>query len=74
MLTNYGFDEQSLSVVTLEACIDKCKTNMFTYAALLKGKKYVTLHLIIILTSAVTCKTRPTNFLGISLTLVTSFP
>lgn len=39
MLTNYGFDEQSLSVVTPEACIDKCKTNMFTYAALLKGKK-----------------------------------
>ena len=41
MLYDYGFDEQGLALVTPEKCIAKCKTNMFSYAALHKGRKYV---------------------------------
>lgn len=39
MLYDYGFDEQGLALVTPEKCIAKCKTNMFSYAALHKGRK-----------------------------------
>lgn len=38
MLTDYGFDEQFLAPVTPKDCIARCKTNMFPYAALQKGK------------------------------------
>ncbi|KAJ7394162.1 Prostaglandin G/H synthase 1 [Desmophyllum pertusum] len=39
MLDDYGFDEQALASVTPENCVAKCKTNMFSYAALQKGKR-----------------------------------
>ena len=41
MLTDYGFDEQFLAPVTPKDCIARCKTNMFPYAALQKGKRYI---------------------------------
>lgn len=41
MLDDYGFDEQVLASVTPEECIAKCKTNMFSYAALHKGTRYI---------------------------------
>ena len=39
MLTDYGYDKQSLASVTPEDCIAQCKTNMFTHAALQNGKR-----------------------------------
>lgn len=48
MLDDFGFDEQVLASVTPEECITKCKTNMFTYAALHKGSRYITMLFIVI--------------------------
>ena len=44
MLTDYGFTEQYLALVTPEGCIATCKTNMFPYAALQKGRRYIIIH------------------------------
>ena len=48
MLYNYGFDEQVLASVTPEECIAKCKTNMFSYAALHKGTRYIITTLLVV--------------------------